>query len=940
MDNNNYDSLILSHPEVVVTIGNNIYYLLHFFVLCWLLIYSVAGTVLLEVGCRWLPKSFGAMSPSQQYKVIFWALESVVGIISIVEIVLWFPQSIAFHGTIHSARITGNADMDWNHPVSWLHNLNQVIKVAGWAVTPLLLAYLFKLCFFVKEYRLRPLVILHHLVCIGNFMFILSAVLSTLDGKWMELAIIFSLNIALEFPVSIALILYRFQSPLTITSFPIALVCETLLRLTVWVRATVNYWDLCFQPTTLTIYERIWRVYYPFLLLTVLSIEIYTVGIHLTLYHRSKKIQKTTGGEQEAQYDRAASDTVKTIDAAGGVTSANSSTFDMDTADASERQDDAVAQESSTSHAEPTKNVTWQQAFVNNLPDFSNLIISILLVAVFSNPYVLPIADRPAAEPHQESLRVAIVGGGVAGMGAALAFQQSQNNASAYEVDLFEAHTEFGGAASTYYSEKKFEPPFVEHAFVAFLEYYNFEKLLDWLGVEYKSMAASFTIQYETPVSFSNDRVSSTGEILGSSLPPPFNDRNRILKYQDEIHLLAKDLKDAYDDWNEAQLMETTLGEFTNPEHGVYSEDFLRDYLAPCLEAYVATGAALFDMPIALLKTFEARFGLCLSPSRVNIHYVSNGTSAYVEQLRQHLEVDDRIHLHSGNGIVAAQMANQPEGGRAAKLLDSNGIWREYDHVIFTLQRPQVREILDHPSSVVCEFPLHKAQGSACQSLYEQLFPRNDLLGSYKHTIVHSDIDYIAKFTANLSTPSDGCHYLEGYNFLMKNAGDKRNLQRFTNIFNSNNMDPMHCNEHVIPPFQLTTKNFDNQTLKEIGLSPDRIVEDKKWLHPSHDVKFFKLGRSSHAIQGLGSFWFAGAAFNFNFHEEALVSGFVIAERLGAGYMFHDNALALTSFLRSRAWLLYGLNPMMPPMVPRGSSERSLVWRGQPIHPEVSKLKL
>ncbi|CAB9516188.1 unknown protein [Seminavis robusta] len=524
------------------------------------------------------------------------------------------------------------------------------------------------------------------------------------------------------------------------------------------------------------------------------------------------------------------------MDAADGIMSATSSSCEMDMADASERQDDVVAQESTTGHSEPTKNATWQQASVKYLPDISNLAIGILLAAVFSNPHVLPITDRPAAEPHQETLRVAIVGGGVAGMGAALAFQQSQNSASSYEVDLFEARPEFGGAASTYYSEKKFQPPFVEHAFVAFLEYYNFEKLLDWL-------------------------VSSTGEVLGSSLPPPFNDRNRILKYRDEIHLLAKDLKDAYDHWNEVQLMETTLGEFTNPEHGVYSEDFLRDYLAPCLETYVATGVALFDMPIALLTTFETRFGLCLSPSRANIHYIANGTSAYVEQLRQHLEVDDRIHLHSGNRIVAAQMANQPEGGTAAKLLDSNGVWREYDHVIFTLQRPQVREILDHPSSMVCEFPLHKAQGSPCQSLYEQLFPSNDLLGSYKHTIVHSDIDYIAKFTANLSTPSDGCHYLEGYNFLMKNAGDKQNLQRFTNIFNSNNMDPMHCNELLIPPFQLTTKQFDNQTLNEIGLSPDRILEDKKWLHPSHDVKFFKLGRSSHAIQGLGSFWFAGGAF-------------------------------------------------------------------------------
>lgn len=47
--------------------------------------------------------------------------------------------------------------------------------------------------------------------------------------------------------------------------------------------------------------------------------------------------------------------------------------------------------------------------------------------------------------------------------------------------------------------------------------------------------------------------------------------------------------------------------------------------------------------------------------------------------------------------------------------------------------------------------------------------------------------------------------------------------------------------------------------------------------------------------------------FTFNFHEEALVSGLVIAERLGAGYLYNKNPLAEEVFIRIR-----GLDALWP----------------------------
>ena len=98
----------------------------------------------------------------------------------------------------------------------------------------------------------------------------------------------------------------------------------------------------------------------------------------------------------------------------------------------------------------------------------------------------------------------------------------------------------------------------------------------------------------------------------------------------------------------------------------------------------------------------------------------------------------------------------------------------------------------------------------------------------------------------------------------------------------------------------------------------DLIRDEKLWDHVSHDKRFFRTGRSTHLVQGLGGMWYAGSDVVVNFHEESFVSGLVIAHRLGAGYLFKDHALAKAVFLRFRGWMLYGLNPLLPFSIERG----------------------
>jgi predicted NAD/FAD-binding protein len=107
--------------------------------------------------------------------------------------------------------------------------------------------------------------------------------------------------------------------------------------------------------------------------------------------------------------------------------------------------------------------------------------------------------------------------------------------------------------------------------------------------------------------------------------------------------------------------------------------------------------------------------------------------------------------------------------------------------------------------------------------------------------------------------------------------------------------------------------------MASFGISNESILEDREWYHMKHDVSFSRKGRASHAIQGLGSFWFVGSEFTLIYHEEALASRFVVAQRLGTDYLFDGSALSELIFRRLRNWMLYGLNPLVPATVPRGN---------------------
>lgn len=93
---------------------------------------------------------------------------------------------------------------------------------------------------------------------------------------------------------------------------------------------------------------------------------------------------------------------------------------------------------------------------------------------------VEPDPSLPAQLPADESKRVAVVGGGLAGMSSAIALAER-----GYEVTLFEADTHLGGKIGGWREEVDGQAFDIDHGFHAFFHhYYNLNDFLRRLGID------------------------------------------------------------------------------------------------------------------------------------------------------------------------------------------------------------------------------------------------------------------------------------------------------------------------------------------------------------------------------------------------------------------------------------------------------------------------
>ncbi|WIX33149.1 FAD-dependent oxidoreductase [Salinicola sp. JS01] len=241
--------------------------------------------------------------------------------------------------------------------------------------------------------------------------------------------------------------------------------------------------------------------------------------------------------------------------------------------------------------------------------------------------------DTPLTSPGPAGQRIAVIGGGIAGMAAAHYLSRR------HQVTLYEAGERLGGHTATVDVEHAGREYAIDTGFIVFNDrtYPHFQALLASLGVAAQPTEMSFSV-HESGRDF---------EYNGHTLATLFAQRRNLLRPR--FHRMLADIlrfnRRAIRDFEQDRLPpELSLDEYL--ETGGYGEDFRRRYLLPM-------GGAIWSASEAGMRAFPARFfirffhhhGLLSVNDRPQWYTVSGGSRRYIEPLVAPYR--ERVHLRS-----------------------------------------------------------------------------------------------------------------------------------------------------------------------------------------------------------------------------------------------------------------------------------------------------
>jgi predicted NAD/FAD-binding protein len=245
------------------------------------------------------------------------------------------------------------------------------------------------------------------------------------------------------------------------------------------------------------------------------------------------------------------------------------------------------------------------------------------------------------------SKRIAVIGAGIAGNGAAWALA----NGSEHEVTVFEAGSRPGGHSATVDIDYDGAAISVDTGFIVYNEpnYPNLTQLFAHLGVETRRSDMSFSV---SELNGDVEWTSRPADFFGGLLPIK-------ARVPSPVHLrVLRDIfrfnREGVADLHAGRLLGMSLGEYL--DRGGFSKRFCHDYL-------IAMGSAIWSMPAGSIIDFPAETFLSffenhrlLRLSRPVWRSVVNGSRAYVDALY----ASARLELRLNSAVV--QVARCEDG--------------------------------------------------------------------------------------------------------------------------------------------------------------------------------------------------------------------------------------------------------------------------------------
>ncbi|MEO1313701.1 MAG: FAD-dependent oxidoreductase [Pseudomonadota bacterium] len=417
-------------------------------------------------------------------------------------------------------------------------------------------------------------------------------------------------------------------------------------------------------------------------------------------------------------------------------------------------------------------------------------------------------------------MRVAVIGGGIAGMGAAMAL------ADVHDVQLFEQASQLGGHANTVDVTYNGQVVPVDTGFIVYnyRNYPNLTGLFEHLGVPTKWSDMSFGLSVE------NGRM----EYACDNLDQIFAQRSNLLRprFLRGIREILRFNRTAPALLDSGALDGLSLGDWIKAEG--YS-DWFRDCFV------LAMGGAIWSTPTAQMLQFPAASFVAffrnhdlmngMAPMQ-RWRTVEGGSRSYVARIAKAL--GGRVKTGAA-AVAISRVGGQP------KVRFSDGSEAVFDQVILACHGPQARGLVRDMDQ----------QEREILSIFRT---------SPNTAVLHSDPTLMPKRRKVWSS----------WNFLSDGspAQDMRPA-------------PVTYWMHRLQGTPLDVPLFVSLNPTQT-IDPELTHGTYAYDHPVLDAAAFQAQQDIDAIQGRGGIWYAGAWLGYGFHEDGLRSGLRVAGALGA----------------------------------------------------------
>lgn len=416
------------------------------------------------------------------------------------------------------------------------------------------------------------------------------------------------------------------------------------------------------------------------------------------------------------------------------------------------------------------------------------------------------------------SKKVAVIGSGISGLGAAYHLSRTEF----CEVHLFEAKEKLGGHSYTVDVSIDGQTVPADMGFLVYneLTYPNLIRLFAELNVPTAASDMSFSVQVkDSALEWNGTETSSLLKSFKNFLRPEYL---RMLK--DILHFNKR--AEAF--LRLAQTGQWSLGNLI--AHTNYSSQFYEWYLIPM-------GAAIWSTPYNKLLDFPAEtfIRFCLNHRLLQVNgrpqwrSLTGGARDYVEKMAAIVP-----HVHLNARVV--DIHRTAAGQLRVKTVDGES---NFDHVIFAGAAPISRQLA--------------AKVADASTL--------DLLSCFRtcqnEAVLHTDVSLLPRHKHNWAA----------WNYYRNGESEKESPVSVTYWLNT-------LKNYKFQTPLLTTLNPVQP------IDPAKVLHEVKFAHPMFDRGAIQAQQVLPQMQGRGGLWFCGAWTRYGFHEDGYSSALQVVDRL------------------------------------------------------------